>query len=625
LFAADKARVVIVAIDDSGSMAQSDPSGIRLEATAMVGLSAAKTDEFGIVRFGSSPSWALPVGVTPSPEALYSALKNFHSSDRWTNFADVLRLIDSYLDSQNPRFKDYDVNVILMTDGKPEPGPQYVGGPDHNREESNQIVQSLSRRGARLFSIGLGKDVQSDFLTSLAESANGFYSPARSPEELRLAFLKTVTRIYSLPAYQVIDHTAEASVSIGGNPDLVRAYLFRESGATELDTPNLPFLSSEHIAAYDLPRSSVANVKLKGTETGSSVVICARQLLSFVNEAPLPSTLLANSTANVRVKLMGGNLQLWERMFMKDSTVRIHLRSADGRDRMTPLYPDAGTRTYFGSLPTSEIGDYQASVELESPYGAVSSFLIKLNIASSAVDLPRQVDVEYPSFLPPSCYRLFGTKVMVAASLPLGTTTLNFTPPDGVRLSAERLEVAPNKRGTIYVLAAENKPAGLRSVPYTVNWNNGLERVSQAGILDVRLVPQNPWQFASRHWIVLLLVATVILICLVKLPAPQLRGVLVVEQQNAQKKKIVLDKLKSKHVSVVESRAREALESNPILIKSESDRSLFVLRMERQGGRWAPRVSAAEGVSLRSPEALTSGAKIHIRDSGLTFTYYPGN
>jgi Mg-chelatase subunit ChlD len=625
LFAADKARVVIVAIDDSGSMAQSDPKGIRLEATAMVGLSAAGTDEFGIVRFGSSSSWVLPVGSAPRPETLQSALKSFHSSDKWTNFADVLQLIDSYLDSQSSRFKDYDVNVILMTDGKPEPGPEYVGGPDHNRDESKLIAQAISRRGARLFSIGLGKDVQSEFLTTLAESARGFYSPARSPEELRLAFLKTVTRIYSLPAYQVINNTAEASIRVGGNPDLVRAYLFRESGTTGLDAPNPPLLSSEHIAAYDLPRSGVARIKVIGSQTGSSVVICVRQLLSFVNESPLPGTLLANSTANVRVKLMGGDLQLWDRLFMKDSTVRVHLRTADGRDKITPLYPDAATKTYFGSLPTSEVGDYQATVEMESPYGAASSFLTKLNIAPYPLDLPRQVDVEYPSFLPSYLYRIFRAKVQIAAVLPLGTTTLDFAPPDGVRLSAERLEVAANKHETIYVHAAENRPAGLRSIPYNLNWNNGLERVSQAGILDVRLVPQNPWQFASRHWIVLLFVGAVILVCLVKLPAPRLRGVLIVEQQHAKKRKIVLDKLKSKHVSVAESRAREALESNPILIKSEADRSLFELRMERQRGRWLPRVSAAEGVSLRSPETLTSGARILVQDSGLTFTYYPGN
>ena len=130
---------------------------------------------------------------------------------------------------------------------------------------------------------------------------------------------------------------------------------------------------------------------------------------------------------------------------MQEANLRLQLHSADGRDFDAPIYPDPVSKTFHASIPTNNLGEFQASARMESDYGRVESFLAKVNISSTAVELPSQVTVRYPSFLPATTRRIFGSRVVLKYLLSGGDAKLSFDSPQGTRLSSSRFDLAPGK------------------------------------------------------------------------------------------------------------------------------------------------------------------------------------
>jgi hypothetical protein len=623
-FSSERAHVVIVAIDDSGSMKQSDPVRIRLEATSMLALSASGEDQFGIVRFGNEGKWILEPGPSPKPEFLASKFTEFNSSDNWTNFTAPLHLVDQYFETHSTFLRSYDVSIVLITDGTPDPGPQYPGGANQNRRDSIEIAKHLGERGIHVYTIGLGTSVESPFLTKLASETGGFYTPARTAGELRDAFLRTVTRIFSLPAYEQIQGRSRATMHLA-KPDLIRAYLFRQNQATTLTGTAVPFFSTEHIAGYELPPAADVELQVAGPIQGAAVVVCVRQPLSFAEGRAISPVLLVDSIENIEVKLLGGGEPQWDRLFMRDAAVQIRLHSGTEADIVQPLYPDPKTQSYKSTVPTSRTGNYEATIRMESPYGAVNYFLAKLKVAAAAVELPEHVMVEYPSFLPAPIRRLVGSKVLLNYVLPVGSADIVFDTPSDVQFSNLKIETAPGQNKTIAIYAGRGHPSGNLTVPYTISWNNGQQHQIRRGMVSVQIAPQGPGEFARRHWLLSALVLLLIIVGYLIWPRhPKLRGILVVDRPSIAKTRIVLDLLKTKSVMVGESSSREELNSDHILVRTGVDRQLFVLTMMKISGGWAPIVKRVDGVPLDTQSVLKNGSKIAVKDREVTFTFYQG-
>lgn len=623
-FASEKAHVVIVAIDDSGSMKQSDPQGVRLEATSMVVRSASSDDQFGIIAFGNDARWLLRPAARPNQAEIGSALSQIHSADQHTDFVTVLSLIKSYVEDYSNSLSNYDVSVVLLTDGSPDPGPQYAGGADQNRRESIEIANTLANRGVHLYTIGLGRTVQSDFLTQISNQSSGFYSPARTPEELRDAFLKSVTRIFSLPAYAEVQGQSRVVVHIGQKPDVIRAYLFRQEPATILVGVPAPFLSSQHIAAYDLPIATDVAVQVGGPTAGASIVICVRQPLSFVEDPPTSPALLVDSNQKIQVRLLAGGEPQWDRLFMRDAAVNVRFHSASDSDIVQPLYPDPNSRSYRGLLPTDRPGEYQASIQLMSPYGEVDHFLGKLEIAETAIRMPSIVMLEYPSFLPASLQRVFGAAIPLEYGLKTGSARLVFEKPQDFALSGISFEIDPGHKGSARIFAAGGRPSGTFTLPYTVFWTNGQEQEVRRGLLTVQASPLGPIAFLKIHWLLFTLSGILLVVLYVLRRTPNIKGVLVVEMPGTVRRRITLSPLRAKRITVSESATKEDFTSRSIVVRAGTDRNLFALTMCRSKGRWLLQVDRVPGVPLQAPATLKHGSQIVVKDPDLTFTFYAG-
>jgi hypothetical protein len=602
-------------------MKQSDPQRMRIEAAEMLGASGGASDEIGVLKFGNSASWIAEPAPVVASATFDSQFSQLTAADQHTDFVAPLQLIRQYLDGHTSQIKNYDVSVVLMTDGAPDPGPAYNGNAKQNQVEALQLGQAIASRGVRVYTIGLGSAVEAEFLRALASDANGLYTPARTSSELRDAFLKAATRIFSLPAYDQIAGSPQARVHVGPNAETVRAYLFRQTSGTNLAGEVKQLFSSEHIAAYELPKRPDVSFQIAGGFESATVIVCVKQPLSFAEVNALPRTLLVDSRPKVQFQLLGGGESQWGRLFMRDAAVSVELRAPGQPTIVGPLYPDSDARAYGGEIPTDRAGEYDANVRLESPYGAVDYFYTNLRIADTAVEMPPQAAIKYPSFLPSSIHHMFGTKILVRYVLSSGSARIAFDPSPSVSVSAPGVDVAPGQDKAITLSAGRGAPSGTVALPYTVTWTDGQQQQARRGLLTLQISPEGPAEFARHHWIVISLILLAALLAFIYGPKPRLKGVLVIEQEGG-KKKVILDELKAKRVIVAESANRESLNSTPVLVRTGSDRTLFTLKMAKVNGAWGLQVERADGAPLELPSIMKRGATIKVKDRELKFTLY---
>jgi hypothetical protein len=70
-------------------------------------------------------------------------------------------------------------HVVIITDGGTYPGDQ---------QQAVDIAGELNRKGVKVITIGIGRDVRGDFLKDLASAGGGFYIPIANKEKLKILF-----------------------------------------------------------------------------------------------------------------------------------------------------------------------------------------------------------------------------------------------------------------------------------------------------------------------------------------------------------------------------------------------------------------------------------------------------
>ena len=171
-----------IVIDTSGSMA-----GKKL-AMAQAALrfcveNLEKEDRFQIIAFSTEARAAVD-GWTAADGAGKRRANAFIDELRpigGTNMEDALRLVD-----QLPRKAGRPQMVLFLTDGKPT-----IGNTDENH-----LIQSFSG-GFRLFSMGIGDDINTHLLDRLAMTHGGWRTYATPDEDIELQLTSLFTKIKS--------------------------------------------------------------------------------------------------------------------------------------------------------------------------------------------------------------------------------------------------------------------------------------------------------------------------------------------------------------------------------------------------------------------------------------------
>ena len=174
---------IVLVIDDSGSMKQTDPDKISVSAIkSLVDSLPESGDQVGIVTYGLDVEETMSLREIRS-ESDKQELKDFadhkilRSSD-WTDTASGLVKASEYLDEfKNPQHKQV---IILLTDGEND-----FGNTGRTAEESNNKLQTVVNKGYPIYAIGINPqtDTYKSYITDIATKTGAkSYFPQNSDE-----------------------------------------------------------------------------------------------------------------------------------------------------------------------------------------------------------------------------------------------------------------------------------------------------------------------------------------------------------------------------------------------------------------------------------------------------------
>lgn len=248
---------VILCCDNSGSMSGS--VGSLQNAVSQFIASSNEKETIGFYTFDHSMIQAHPLGSITAEE-LQNAIINMGAYGG-TNIFGALEQILSSVTS------DPDANqaIILMTDGQDNDG--------HSVDEINSIIGSMAvRKGYIIYVLGMGSNVDTDYLNSIASASGGqfIYSPSESELDSLYAFIHGALQNQYRITFKAKDTltTVDRRLTIeldGKNVSDTRYYSLSED---ELDTAILPF--DNDIAVFGMhPRliykqKDITDVDIKG-------------------------------------------------------------------------------------------------------------------------------------------------------------------------------------------------------------------------------------------------------------------------------------------------------------------------------------------------------------------------
>lgn len=174
-----RAAAVVVAVDASGSVRQTDRAGLRHQALANLIARLAPGDQAGVVTFNTSAATALPLtGIESRPQARRLAGQRLDLPAKGdTDIGAGLMRAGELLAGARPGGERI---VVLLTDGRNDP--------ETANAATLERAKALAAAGATLHAVGLTERVDELFLARLAELGRGRYLYARDAGDLTAIF-----------------------------------------------------------------------------------------------------------------------------------------------------------------------------------------------------------------------------------------------------------------------------------------------------------------------------------------------------------------------------------------------------------------------------------------------------
>lgn len=603
--AARKRQTVIIALDQSGSMVQSDPAKLRIEAAGLLVATLDANDRVGLIGFGDSAHW-LRRPVTRG-HFDFGLLEKAGTSDPHTAFSPVLSAVEQYLVARPSLLaEDNDVSLVLLTDGRSDPA-------DKNAEADQTQALSIAGRNAnrlKIYTVGLGNNFDREFLERLARPSNGISISAASASDLPNAFLRVAARVAALPVYQ---RTAQpAQMQWSGSPNRVVA-VFTGDKADSVQIAGSVAYRSSHVLVETIDVSQAhGSIDIDWSGSGTAF-LCVQQPLTLAPQAEFPAALLTDAPQPVTLTLQGPQDAMKDAFFLQTATAHLELAGPD--HEIVPLQSQPGTAVFTGSLEAQTSGFFRARAYLESPYGQVETFLGNLTASVTPVAISQQVSAGVFDPLP---RRWFADKVAIQPLLPIGAVHLRFSRSGPVEGLPEDLIVAPGQKQEITIVPF-GAPGTVNVEDYSATWNDGAREITRHGAVHVLTSQMTPMQLVSAKW-QWMLAAVLLLVGFVSAlwsfwPRP-LQADLIVRQNGAQVLRLQLpEQLRTRTLHVAESENGEASGSDRAVIAGSQSRELLSLQSARRRGRWTivahPRAARVQAQQCRKWSEIDLRA-IHV-------------
>jgi uncharacterized membrane protein len=169
---------LVLCMDKSGSMSESTGEGaskmvLAREGAVRVVELLAREDMLGVVGFDETPEWIAPLGRVENKVAVARALRNLEPGGG-TAIQPALLECAKALEKAEAQVK----HILLLTDGISEPG------------DFPLVLEKCRRAKITLSTVGVGDDVDQQFLEDLARRGGGQYYFAKTASEVPRLFTK---------------------------------------------------------------------------------------------------------------------------------------------------------------------------------------------------------------------------------------------------------------------------------------------------------------------------------------------------------------------------------------------------------------------------------------------------
>jgi len=170
--ACEQADVMLV-LDRSGSISNSELTSLKTAASAFVATLNPNTNGAHIGQVSFSTTGSLDLHLSDNLTAINAAISGLNNGG-WTNLFDGITLADSELDDTHIHDRD-DTNspdyMIIITDGHPNrPLPSNTAD-----DKAAAAATTAKKKGVTIFVVGVGNDVNSNYLKSIATSPAHYF------------------------------------------------------------------------------------------------------------------------------------------------------------------------------------------------------------------------------------------------------------------------------------------------------------------------------------------------------------------------------------------------------------------------------------------------------------------
>ncbi len=172
--AAEPGMAVVFLLDNSGSMKNNDPQGLRFTALKMFIDQLGSKDKVGLVSFGTGSKVLVPVsGLETYEQRELIKAEQAVDSNEWTDLK--AGLDQAYAELERIQGEAQGL-VILLSDGEPEPGPGFHNSVPGMEKYYNGLwgrVQDFAVRGWPVYSIGLTSKADTPTLQQISQETGG--------------------------------------------------------------------------------------------------------------------------------------------------------------------------------------------------------------------------------------------------------------------------------------------------------------------------------------------------------------------------------------------------------------------------------------------------------------------
>ncbi|MGA9958836.1 MAG: hypothetical protein WBQ06_11175, partial [Acidobacteriaceae bacterium] len=474
------------------------------------------------------------------------------------------------------------------------------------------------------YTIGLGNDLDLDFLDRLARSSNGFSIHAASASDLPEAFLRVAARTAALPVY--IRSSSVQNLTWTGKPDRV-VVVFTGEHADSLQLPGHVLYRSSHVAVAE-EDAGAGKADLSWSGRGLAF-LCVQEPLRLSADGEFPSALLTDAPRPIALSLTSSHGPVKSAFFLQSANAHLELAGRDSE--IVPLSQQADPSRFAGELQARSAGAFRARAYLDSPYGEVETYLGDVKAVVMPVEIPQQVSAGVFDPLPRDWFQ---KKLTIRSLLPVGAVNLQFTPQGSSDGPADRmsnsLQVSAGQSSKFNMML-EGDPGQVHVVDYIASWNDGTTQVARHGALRVvtrqmtvgELI-RNKWPWAGAILLFLCAFGTAVWSFW---PRP-LQADLIVRQNGTQVLRLRLPaQLRTRMLHVSEGQVGNSAGSSRAVIAGPQSRELLSLQSTRRRGRWtivarpraahapAPQVQKSAEIDLRSihvPVFATEDGTIQI-------------